>query len=83
MAVKLSILGMVFYLTWHSFYNWNWFKSAASVNCSDNNPQINEFILTPYTSLYLSILQYGIAKVICCFTYLIIDIVHFIYICKK
>ena len=41
MIVKLIILGMVFYLTYKSFYNWNWFKSANSLNCSDNNPQIN------------------------------------------
>ena len=41
MAFKLIIFGIVFYVTWTSISNWNWFKSAISVNCADGNPQIN------------------------------------------
>ena len=27
---KLTIFGLVIFLTWHSIYNWNWFKSAVN-----------------------------------------------------
>ena len=82
-SCKLTIFGLVFYLTWVAWTNWNWFESAVKENCADSNPQINNYILQPYSQLYLTVLQFGVGKVIICFVYLIVDIAHFIFIYRN
>ena len=82
-SCKLTILGLLFYLAWISWTNWNWFKSALKENCSDGNPQINDYILNPYIELYLTVLQFGVAKVIVGLVYLVIDIVHFVFMYRQ
>lgn len=57
---KVTIFGMVFYLTWTSLYNWNWFISAINEDCPESNPQMLNNVLTPYTDLYLTIMQFCI-----------------------
>ena len=82
-SCKLTILGLVFYLTWVAWTNWNWFKSAVKENCSDGHMQINDYILNPYTELYLTVLQFGVGKVIVCLLYLIVDIIHFVFVYRN
>ena len=45
--------------------------------------QINDYILNPYSELYLTVLQFGVAKVIVCLLYLIVDIVHFVFMYRN
>ena len=51
-SCKLTILGLMLYIAYVSWYNWNWFKSAIQENCADDNPQLFQYILSPYSDLY-------------------------------
>lgn len=34
---KFIILGLLVYIAWNIFVNWNWFKSALNLNCPDGH----------------------------------------------
>lgn len=40
LVAKLVILSVSIYLTWQTFYNWNWFKSVVNFNCYNSNRQM-------------------------------------------
>ena len=80
--MKLVIIGLSLYITWMSYYNWNWYKNVTNFNCYDSNPQIKDNIVSPYTDLYLQLFQFSIASSIISVVMAVIDIIHFVYIYK-
>lgn len=82
LVCKLIILGCVSYLSWMSIYNWSWFKSASNQNCIQGNPQMNQYIINPYTQLYLELVKFSVAKLTICIFFLLIDVIHFRHIYK-
>lgn len=82
LVCKVVIFGTTFYLSYTSVVIWNWFKSAINENCHDQNPQMATYVMTPYSELYVKIVQYSVAQCVIVAVVLIVDVVHFRWIYK-
>jgi len=54
--------------------------TALSINCADSNPQLINYVLTPYQQMYMSLYSQYIVLVAVCVLMLIIDIVYNVYV---
>ena len=82
-SCKAIIFATTFYVAWVCMVNWNWFKSAINVGCTDGNYTMITYMIEPFRDMYQQAVVLTIAQMIVIVVVLILDLVHFVWVYRN
>lgn len=80
LSCKAVVFSLAFYSAWVCVVNWNWFKSAINMGCSDGSALMVTHVIEPFRDMYQQAILLTIAQIVIIVFVVILDLIHLYYV---